>query len=81
MEKFMFPKESVKERFRKMVLVQLYTDRKTEPYITNQNIMKTFGSVANPMYVLLAADGSYIAQSGYTRDESHFLSFVDQALN
>lgn len=80
MEKFMFPKESVRSRFKKMVLVQLYTDRKTEPYVTNQNIMKTFGSVANPMYVLLAADGSYIAQKGYTRDEALFLSFIDQAL-
>lgn len=80
MEKFMFPKESVRSRFKKMVLVQLYTDRKTEPYVTNQTIMKTFGSVANPMYVLLAADGTYIAQKGYTRDEALFLSFIDQAL-
>jgi len=80
MEKFMFPKETVRQRFKQMILVQLYTDRKTEPYVTNQNIMKSYGPVANPMYVLLTPEGKYIAQKGYTRDEQLFLSFLDQAL-
>ena len=79
MEKSMFPRSSVQQRFDQMVLVQLFTDRKEEPYITNQNIMKQYGTVANPLYVILKPDGSYIAQSSYTRDEAAFLKFLDKA--
>jgi thioredoxin-related protein len=80
MEKKMFPKNSVQTRFDKMVLVQLFTDRKEEPYITNQNLMRGYGTVANPLYVILKPDGSFVAQSAYTRDEQAFLTFLDQAL-
>ncbi len=80
MEKRMFPKSSVQQRFEKMVLVQLFTDRKEEPYITNQNLMREYGTVANPLYVILKPDGSYVGQSAYTRDEQAFLKFLDAAL-
>ncbi|MFN9150192.1 MAG: protein-disulfide reductase DsbD family protein, partial [Bacteroidota bacterium] len=84
MEKEVFPKPEVVEQFKKFVLVQLYTDRKSEPYITNQNILKTYGTVANPLYVMLRPDGSYVAQSGYQTqfrsDPSTFLAFLSQAL-
>jgi thiol:disulfide interchange protein DsbD len=84
MEKEVFPKPEVVDQFKKFVLVQLYTDRKTEPYITNQNILKTYGTVANPLYVMLRPDGSYIAQSGFqTRfrsDPSTFVAFLSKAL-
>lgn len=80
MEKRMFPKASVQERFDKMILVQLFTDRKEEPYITNQNLMREYGTVANPLYVILKPDGSYVGQSAYTRDEQAFLKFLDAAL-
>jgi thiol:disulfide interchange protein len=79
MEKNMFPRASIQQRFDKMILVQLFTDRKEEPYITNQNIMREYGTVANPLYVILNSDGSYVGQSAFTRDESAFLSFLDQA--
>lgn len=80
MEKKMFPKNSVQTRFEKMVLVQLFTDRKEEPYITNQNLMRGYGTVANPLYVILKPDGTFVGQSAYTRDEQAFLSFLDKAL-
>lgn len=80
MEKRMFPKASVQTRFEKMILVQLFTDRKEEPYITNQNLMREYGTVANPLYVILKPDGSYVGQSAYTRDEQAFLKFLDAAL-
>ncbi|MCX6139771.1 MAG: thioredoxin family protein [Candidatus Kapabacteria bacterium] len=84
MEKEVFPKPDVQEMFKKFVLVQLYTDKKTEPYISNQNILKSFGTVANPLYVLLKSDGSYVAQSGfqnqYRRDPAPFVSFLQKAL-
>lgn len=84
MEKDVFPKAEVVEQFKKFVLVQLYTDRKSEPYITNQNILKTYGTVANPLYVILKQDGSYIAQTGFqTQFRSNpglFVAFLQRAL-
>ncbi len=84
MEKLVFPKPEVQEMFNKFILVQLYTDKKTEPYITNQNILKSFGTVANPLYVLLKSDGSYVAQSGYQNqyrsNTSLFIDFLKKAL-
>jgi thiol:disulfide interchange protein DsbD len=84
MEKEVFPKPEVVDLFKKFVLVQLYTDRKTEPYISNQNLLKTYGTVANPLYVMLTPDGEYIAQSGfqtqYRSDPSTFIAFLSKAL-
>lgn len=84
MEKEVFPNSAVVEEFKKFVLVQLYTDRKTEPYISNQNLLKTYGTVANPLYVMLRPDGSYIAQSGfqtqYRSDPQSFVAFLRKAL-
>ncbi len=83
MEKYVFTKQVVADKFSKFVLVQLYTDRKTEPYISNQNIMKEYGTVANPLYVILNPDGSFVAQSGYLpqyqSDPSTFAAFLDKA--
>ena len=79
MEKNMFPRPSVQARFNEMVLVQLFTDRKEEPYITNQQIMRAYGTVANPLYVILTPGGEYISQTAFTRDEKAFLNFLDQA--
>jgi hypothetical protein len=84
MEKEVFPKPEVVDLFKKFVLVQLYTDRKTEPYISNQNLLKTYGTVANPLYVMLTPAGEYIAQSGfqtqYRSDPSTFIAFLSKAL-
>jgi hypothetical protein len=84
MEKAVFPQPMVVDAFKKFVLVQLYTDRKSEPYISNQNLLKTYGTVANPLYVILRADGSYVAQSGYqlafTSNPQTFVEFLSQAL-
>ncbi|MBK6290453.1 MAG: thioredoxin family protein [Ignavibacteria bacterium] len=84
MEKEVFPKSDVQETFKKFILVQLYTDKKTEPYITNQNILKSYGTVANPLYVLLKSDGTFVAQSGYQTqyrsNSSLFVDFLKKAL-
>lgn len=84
MEKDVFPNPEVVEQFKKFVLVQLYTDRKSEPYISNQNILKSFGTVANPLYVMLKSDGTYIAQTGFqTQFRSKpglFVEFLKKAL-
>lgn len=84
MEKAVFPQSMVVETFKKFVLVQLYTDRKSEPYISNQNLLKSYGTVANPLYVLLRSDGSYLTQSGYqlafTSNPQTFVEFLSTAL-
>lgn len=84
MEKTVFPKAMIRERFEKFVLVQLYTDRREEPYISNQNLLKTYGTVANPLYVLLKSDGSYVGQTGYqpvfSVNPDEFATFLDRAL-
>jgi thiol:disulfide interchange protein len=84
MEKSVFTKQIIKDRFKKFVLVQLYTDRREEPYISNQNILKSYGTVANPLYVLLKPDGSYVGQTGYqpqfSADPAVFAAFLDRAL-
>lgn len=84
MEKEVFTKTDVHETFKKFILVQLYTDKKTEPFISNQNILKSFGTVANPLYVLLRSDGTYVAQSGYQiqyrSKPALFVNFLHQAL-
>ena len=84
MEKYVFSKSAVEERFKKFVLVQLYTDRRTEPYISNQKILASYGTIANPLYVLLKPDGSFIAKSGYLpmyqSDPAKFAEFLDKAL-
>jgi thiol:disulfide interchange protein len=83
MEKDVFTKEPVKDVFKKFVLVQLYTDTKEEQHIRNQKIMQEFGTVANPLYVLLRPDGSYIAQTGYLPkyrgNPADFIAFLQQA--
>lgn len=84
MEKYVFSKPMIEERFNKFVLVQLYTDRREEPYISNQNILATYGTIANPLYVMLRPDGSFIAKSGYLpmyqSDPGTFAAFLDKAL-
>ncbi|WKZ78633.1 MAG: cytochrome c biogenesis protein CcdA [Candidatus Kapaibacterium sp.] len=84
MEKYVFSKAVVSDRFEKFILVQLYTDRREEPYISNQKILAGYGTIANPLYVLLKPDGSFIAKSGYLpkyqADPATFAEFLDQAL-
>jgi hypothetical protein len=64
--------------------VQLYTDRRQEPYISNQNILASYGTIANPLYVMLKPDGSFIDKSGYLpmyqSDPGTFATFLDKAL-
>ncbi len=84
MEKYVFVKPLIEERFKKFVLVQLFTDRRQEPYITNQRILAEYGTIANPLYVMLRPDGSFIDKSGYLpkyqSDPATFAAFLDRGL-
>lgn len=84
MEKSVFTKPDVRNALEKFVTVQLYTDKRTEPYISNQRVMQGFGTIANPLYVILRSDGSYIAQTGYlpkyASNPQEFIAFLKNAL-
>ncbi len=82
METKMFPKPAILEKMEQMVRVKLFTDRKKEPYISNQKMqLERFGSIELPLYVLLTPDGEFIASNSFTRDEAQFLEFLDKGLN
>lgn len=84
MEKYVFTQPVIAKRFEKFILVQLFTDRPQEPYISNQKILASYGTIANPLYVMLKPDGSYISKIGYQpqfqSNPELFGAFLDKAL-
>lgn len=81
MELNMFPKSGIRSRMDRYVLVRLYTDRPSEPFISNQRMQETqYGTVALPLYVVLSKDGAYIAKKAFTRSEQDFTTFLDEGL-
>jgi thiol:disulfide interchange protein len=89
MERTIFPQPSVTERFEKMTLAKLYTDRQTEPHQSNdaKNIdllYKRFQSPGPPFYAIIrpdGADGEVLGTfAGLTTSESEFVAFIDKAL-
>lgn len=77
----MFTRPSVLKRMADYILVRLFTDRRTEPFISNQRLQeREYGSLTLPLYVVLTSDGSYVAKADYTRDESKFVAFLDKGL-
>ena len=81
MEQNMFTRRMVSTRMSHYILVRLFTDRRTEPFISNQRLQeREFGSLTLPLYVVLASDGSYVTKADYTRDENKFTTFLDKGL-
>jgi len=82
MEQNMFTRESVSSRMSKYILVRLFTDRRTEPFISNQRLQeREYGSLTLPLYVVLTSDGAYVSKADYTRDENKFATFLDKGLS
>ena len=81
MEANVFSKPEVQGLMRDMVKVQLYTDRKIEPYLSNKKRqLEQFGTIELPLYVLLKPDGSVLATKAFTRDRQEFVDFLKKAL-
>lgn len=82
MEINMFTKNSVIERFEKMVRVKLFTDRRTvESDRKNKQMQQErFNSIELPLYVLLTPEEILIGSLAFTRDEKEFIDFLDRAL-
>ncbi len=81
MEANVFGIPEVQGLMRDMVKVQLYTDRKTEPYLSNKKRqLEQFGTIELPLYVLLKPDGTVLATKAFTRDRAEFVNFLKKAL-
>ena len=81
MEKTMFPKESIKSRMEQMVVVQLYTDLRSEDSNRYKKMQEErYGDISLPLYVILTPQEQLISKSAYTTDEAAFVNFLDRAL-
>lgn len=80
MEANVFPQSDVTALMNDMVKVQLYTDRREEPYSSNKKMqLERFGSIELPLYVILKPDGEFIASKAFTRNKQEFLEFLRKA--
>jgi len=81
METNVFVLPEVQQLLGRTVKVQLYTDRRTEPYLSNKALqLQRFGTIELPLYVLLRPDGSVIATKAFTRNKQEFVDFLKKAL-
>jgi thiol:disulfide interchange protein DsbD len=81
MEQNFFKKPEVIDALSKMVTVRLYTDRLSEPYLSNKKYQESkFGSIELPLYVILKSDGNAVATETFTRDFNKFYNFVKKGL-
>lgn len=81
METNVFVVPEVQRLLARAVKVQLYTDRRTEPYLSNKSLqLQRFGTIELPLYVLLKPDGSVIATKAFTRNKQEFVDFLKKAL-
>jgi thiol:disulfide interchange protein DsbD len=81
MESNMFPREDVRARMSKFVLVRLYTDGEGEIFQQQQRLQQEkYKTVALPYYAIENADGTPVASfPGLTRDPAQFLGFLQKA--
>jgi thiol:disulfide interchange protein DsbD len=80
MEANMFPRSEIQAAMNQFVLVRLYTDGDGSRFAEQQKWQNDhFGTVALPLYVVLAKDGSTVATfPGLTRNTAEFLSFLQR---
>ncbi len=82
MESNVFPLPQVKEYFKGMINVKLYTDRREEPELSNKEFQKTmFNSIELPLYVILTPDEKLVGTKAFTRDLQEFLDFLEKGAN
>ena len=82
METNMFTRTEIKAKLEKMVKVKLYTDRRTEPYISNQKFqLERFGSVELPLYVILTPSEEIIATKAFTNSQEEFSEFLQKGID
>ncbi len=81
MEANIFSQPQVRELLEQMVRVRLFTDRRTEPYLSNKRFQQErFGTVELPFYAILRPDTTVLATAGFTRSADDFARFLRKAL-
>ena len=81
MEVNVFIEPEVKERFKKMTLVQLYTDAGPKHKENQLYEIDRFGTAALPFYVILTPEDEIISTfPGMTRKLDDFIDFLDSGL-
>lgn len=82
MESNMFTKTPVKDELVRYMRVRLFTDGEGEPYEGFQQMQQEkFGTVALPLYAVVNGNGdALVTFSGLTRNQSEFVSFLQQGV-
>ena len=77
--RLLLPVVSIARALGDYVRVRLYTDGIGEPYARQQRLeQERFGTVALPLYAILAPDGRTVATFlGMTRDPQEFVRFLE----
>jgi thiol:disulfide interchange protein len=80
MEENVFKRPEIDAALRKFVTVRLYTDKETpESERYKKMEQERFGTVALPLYVVLAPDEKKLAETSYNPDAGQFLTFLQDA--
>lgn len=82
MEANVFTLPRVQERFRRYLLVRLYTDGTEPEHAENMRLeQERFGTIALPFYVVLSPGDEVVATfPGLTRNPEEFIDFLDRGL-
>ena len=77
----MFSQPAIVQRFEKMVLAKLYTDRGTPEDERNKKLQQDqFETVALPFYAVVDPTGATLAELGGKASTQEFAEFLDTAL-
>ncbi len=81
METKMFPLADVKSRLDGFIKVKLFTDRNSEPYLSNKKLQEErYGSIELPLYVIMKPNEELVGTNTFTRDKEAFIQFLDKGL-
>ena len=79
MEENIFSSQEVQNKFKQIITVRLYTDKRSEPEKSNKRFEEErFNSIELPLYVLLSPNEDIIARITFTRDLYEFLNFLEK---
>lgn len=82
MEMNMFTKSEVNNLMKNMILVKLYTDRRTEEEMKNKQMMKDrYNSIALPLYVIVDNNENLLGTKEFTRSDADFITFLKKQNN
>jgi hypothetical protein len=81
MEQNMFKRSEINSRMQEFVKVRLFTDRRSEPYISNKKLQQeNYGSIELPLYVIISPEGKFMGTKTFTRDMQEYVDFLDKGL-